>query len=334
MSVGFSFERLQRWPTGARAGWIEEGLSLCDSEMKARCLNHLKTFKAITAKIRSGERFTSPAEQAISITHHEVMLQFSRSSRRSLIEADLGKHIGRDQPTVGKPVVENFEKAAEFLLEPLGGRRPSLTLETILQTHALLIGEPQSTLRNKRVHVGRDHTFPDPGQVSRHLACFIEDFNRIVAEAEDAIFSAVWVLFSFVDVHPFCDGNGRVARLLANLVLRERGVPFFVGIVGAGVHERQKYSEGFKIRGREGFALLSCHVLNKMSEGWRDYEVALLRESFAIVGGTFIPYSSSQCQCWSWSWSWSCWRWRWRRGETCRQGSRCPPVDVLRVHSH
>ena len=41
-------------------------------ETKAQCLSHMKTFMAIIGKIRSGERFTSPAEQAISIKHRDT----------------------------------------------------------------------------------------------------------------------------------------------------------------------------------------------------------------------------------------------------------------------
>ena len=89
--------------------------------------------------------------------------------------------------------------------------------------------------------MGRDRDFPEPGEVDRLIKHFIEDFNRIIAEAEDVIFSAVWVIFAFIHIHPFRDGNGRMARLLANLVLRERGGSFFfVGIVGAGVQARTK----------------------------------------------------------------------------------------------
>lgn len=34
-----------------------------------------------------------------------------------------------------------------------------------------------------------------------------------------------WALLSFVRIHPFFDGNGRIARLIANLPLLKCGYP-------------------------------------------------------------------------------------------------------------
>ena len=54
--------------------------------------------------------------------------------------------------------------------------------------------------------------------------------------------------------------------------------------------ERTQYSEGFRLLGPNGFALLSRHLLGKLSDCWRNYETVLLKEMFAIVGGSFIPH--------------------------------------------
>ena len=45
----------------------------------------------------------------------------------------------------------------------------------------------------------------------------------------EAEISAAWLHHRFVQIHPFSDGNGRVARSLATLVLIQRGgFPFVV----------------------------------------------------------------------------------------------------------
>jgi len=42
----------------------------------------------------------------------------------------------------------------------------------------------------------------------------------------DSIFDlAAWVQHSIVAIHPFCDGNGRLARLMTNVILRRFNLP-------------------------------------------------------------------------------------------------------------
>lgn len=41
----------------------------------------------------------------------------------------------------------------------------------------------------------------------------------------DVIDIAAWTQHKIAAIHPFCDGNGRVARLVTNLVLRRFGLP-------------------------------------------------------------------------------------------------------------
>ena len=45
-------------------------------------------------------------------------------------------------------------------------------------------------------------------------------------DSEEPIQLSVWLHFMLVQIHPFRDGNGRVARLLMNSILRLKGFPF------------------------------------------------------------------------------------------------------------
>ena len=63
-----------------------------------------------------------------------------------------------------------------------------------------------------------------PGLMSR----WIREFNRKLRTASSAVKAInvyAWAHLSFVRVHPFFDGNGRVARLIANLPLLRGGHP-------------------------------------------------------------------------------------------------------------
>jgi Fic family protein len=71
-----------------------------------------------------------------------------------------------------------------------------------------------------------EYAKPDdtPGLMSR----WIKEFNRKLNTATSptkAINVYAWTHLSFVRIHPFFDGNGRIARLIANLPLLKGGQP-------------------------------------------------------------------------------------------------------------
>jgi Fic family protein len=70
--------------------------------------------------------------------------------------------------------------------------------------------------------------YADPSDVphlmKRWLDCFNKTMNK-TGNPADAIVSYVRAHMSFVRIHPFFDGNGRVARLVANLPVLLRGYP-------------------------------------------------------------------------------------------------------------
>lgn len=72
--------------------------------------------------------------------------------------------------------------------------------------------------------------FPAPGRVPELMRKWLSRFNAVQAATEEDVLDAYAGLqLEFVSIHPFFDGNGRVARLAANLpVLRTGGVPIVV----------------------------------------------------------------------------------------------------------
>ena len=73
-------------------------------------------------------------------------------------------------------------------------------------------------LRTKDVSVG-DHIAVSPGAVPRFLKRFEEVYNRLTKT--DSILSAAAAHHRLVWIHPFVDGNGRVARLMSHAMLLE-----------------------------------------------------------------------------------------------------------------
>lgn len=71
-----------------------------------------------------------------------------------------------------------------------------------------------------------DYAAPNevPALMARWLELLNQDIERVAGEAAAAAAYADLHL-AFVRIHPFCDGNGRMARLLANLPVLKAGHP-------------------------------------------------------------------------------------------------------------
>jgi len=70
--------------------------------------------------------------------------------------------------------------------------------------------------------------YSTPTDTPRLMARWLKEFNRKLTTADSqtkAINVYAWVHLSFVRIHPFFDGNGRLARLIANLPLLRNGHP-------------------------------------------------------------------------------------------------------------
>jgi Fic family protein len=70
--------------------------------------------------------------------------------------------------------------------------------------------------------------YASPSETPKLMARWIKEFNRKLHTATTpakAINVYAWAHLTFVRIHPFFDGNGRVARLIANLPLLRCGQP-------------------------------------------------------------------------------------------------------------
>ena len=81
--------------------------------------------------------------------------------------------------------------------------------------------------------------YPPPQCIENGLSHILNEFNNQICSDARAKINAVTNLFhDFVSLHPFEDGNGRVARILLSYGLERMGTPFPV-ILSTG-HSRSK----------------------------------------------------------------------------------------------
>jgi Fic family protein len=125
--------------------------------------------------------------------------------------------------------LEALEKIPEF------AKRIPFRLEDLLEIHKIITKETlenpndEGVFRNRQVIVGNRITgevifIPPPTeQVPQLVDDFIEWFNSNEINEIDPVIQGSITHYEIVRIHPFIDGNGRTARIMATLVLFKRG---------------------------------------------------------------------------------------------------------------
>ena len=172
-----------------------------------------ETLKSLREYYRVGLTYTSNALEGNSLTESET------------------KIVIEDGLTIsGKPLRDVYEatghaKAYDFIYELLKKRH---VLESdVLKIHKLFYSQIDRSnagrWRSVRVFIsGSRRTLPDPEKVPGLMAGFLRWMDRNEGKIHPIEFAAL-VHQKFVYIHPFVDGNGRVARLLMNLMLLRAG---------------------------------------------------------------------------------------------------------------
>ena len=67
--------------------------------------------------------------------------------------------------------------------------------------------------------------FAEPGTISEQCEAMFDQLYSPALSSKHAVEQAAWLHSTFIQIHPFLDGNGRVGRLLMNALLVQRGYP-------------------------------------------------------------------------------------------------------------
>ena len=133
----------------------------------------------------------------------------------------------------GKSLAEHLEaknhlEAINHLYELVDTKR-KITEKDVLELHKLVMTKVDESIagkyRTQQVYIeGAAHLPPPANKVRQLMKKVIAEMNRKDAGI-DAIKSASRIHHLVAWIHPFVDGNGRMARLLLNLKLMRSGFP-------------------------------------------------------------------------------------------------------------
>ncbi|MEA1957192.1 MAG: Fic family protein [Euryarchaeota archaeon] len=134
----------------------------------------------------------------------------------------------------GKSVREHLEATnlaeAYDLIEAIAKEKREIDHTTIQRIHEVVVRGIKVDAGKYRVNnvriTGATKTPPDFSKVTRMIDDLIVFLNLQDKEKkEHPVKTAAFMHHKLVEIHPFTDGNGRVARLLTNLFLVKEGYP-------------------------------------------------------------------------------------------------------------
>ncbi len=158
------------------------------------------------------------------------------------VRSSLARRLGIDIGAL-KPVNRNVEGIVEIMLDATGHYQRPLTAKRLFGWHAALFPTGHSGISRITVGawrtgghepmqvvsgpVGREtvhYEAPAAGRVAAEMNAFLEWFGG--EDWTDPVLKAALAHLWFVAIHPFDDGNGRIARAIADMQLaRSEGTP-------------------------------------------------------------------------------------------------------------
>jgi Fic family protein len=204
-------------------------------------------------------------QEAVLQTLTEDVLKTSEIEGERLdaqqVRSSIARRLGVDIGGL-KPVDRSVEGVVEMMLDATRNYDEPLTAERLFAWHASLFPTGWSGIRRIGVGAWRDDSSgpmqvvsgplgrerlhfeaPSAARIEREMRLFIDWFN---GQAEtDWVVKAGLAHFWFVTIHPFDDGNGRIARAIADLALArsEQSSQRFYSMSAQIQQERDAYYE-------------------------------------------------------------------------------------------
>lgn len=207
--------------------------------------DRLRQLKAEFDRLRKGNdsllKIIDEAELAESVFNSNAIENSTltlKETEKILLDMEVSRNVSVREVFEAK----NLARVMEYIEKTAAGSE--LNEERILLLHGMLIGNIDDGIagkfrtRGQYVRVGA-HIAPAP----EHVQSMVEALLLEYASAQDAYFADAIAAFhlEFETIHPFCDGNGRIGRVLMNEQLLRLGFPLII----IRDKEKQKYYDAF-----------------------------------------------------------------------------------------
>ncbi|GAA3817302.1 Fic family protein [Cellulomonas soli] len=201
------------------------------SGMRAELAEHLRAPRRWTGRLRR-TALARAIQGSNSIEGYHVELDDADAA------LDDEEPLSADQRTFAE--IRGYRQALGYVLAMARDEHFVLDASALRSMHFMMLahdlGKSPGQYRSREIYVHDErteqvvYTGPAADSVPTLMAELVSDLNR--HDGEDALVHAAMAHLNVVMIHPFRDGNGRMARALQTLVLARRGVaePEFASI--------------------------------------------------------------------------------------------------------
>jgi len=239
---------LPDWP---RFRWEKDALESQLAAVRHRQGRLLGRMESLGFQLREEATLRTLTEEAVKSSEIEGEIL-----DKELVRSSLARHLGMEKGGL-KNVDRNVEGIVEVILDATRNYDKPLTRERFFSWHAALFPTGWSGLRKIKVGQWRSDSIevvsgpegkqrihfegPPADRVESEMSAFIDWFNSEIDL--DPVLKAAIAHFWFVTIHPFEDGNGRIARAIADMGLArsEKTPQRFYSISAQIRRERNEY---------------------------------------------------------------------------------------------
>ena len=125
-----------------------------------------------------------------------------------------------------RPLTENFIRELHLLILKEPYENDAITPEGNPTKKLIKVGEYKKTPNHVKTVTGEIFRFAEPEETPAKMYDLLEFYNthRVNSETNFVWLASVFH-YEFIRIHPFDDGNGRIARILMNFILMQNGYP-------------------------------------------------------------------------------------------------------------
>ncbi|CAN5213361.1 Dot/Icm type IV secretion system effector CoxFIC1 [soil metagenome] len=206
-------------------------------QISNKILNNISKIEAVEEVIRHSpilplweKEFREDA--IVRSVYHGTHIEGNMLHKEEAKEVLRGKEIMARARDIQEVI--NYRRVIDYIDREVGKGSDTVTEETILDLHKIIVDKilgpgEAGTYRTKQVVIRNSQTGeitfrpPIPIEVPYLMKDFVMWINRMNRDEMHPILKAGITHHELVRIHPFIDGNGRVARSLATLVLLQGG---------------------------------------------------------------------------------------------------------------
>lgn len=158
------------------------------------------------------------------IAHHSGMGRDEAAHVKAIIDDQLGIVEGLFSFVKGEqPLTEHFIRGLQAQFTEHQDTTEALTVAGSIIQIPIEKGRYKTLPNNPRRADGTIHAYCPPERTQEEMARLIAWYREQAVDLSPEV-SAAWLHHRFTQIHPFQDGNGRVARALASLVFLKAGL--------------------------------------------------------------------------------------------------------------